>query len=133
MPHEKEDHFIFDLVENPKAKTGKSPRVTSPNSVIRIHDVNELKAQLKHYGRPFIKLQLPDTTFARKFYVEKVRPALRYYCMKFSVSIPDWLKDDHYFENLPDSEKKSLFGTTDLSIKEFQPLPKFAGGQNMGG
>lgn len=133
MAIERDDHYIFDLAKNAKAKTGKSPTMTAPSSVLRIHSRDELRAQLKHYGRPFIKLQLPDSTFARKFYVEKVRPALRYYCQKFTTNVPDWLKDDHYFENLSDKEKTDMFGTIELEIKEFKPLPKFAGGQSQGG
>lgn len=133
MAAEKNDHFIFDLVENPKSKTGKSPRITAPRDVIRISDRKELQAQLAHYNRPFIKLLLPESKFARKFYVEKVRPALRYYCQKYNEPVPEWLKDDHYFENLSDKEKLDMFGTVELKIREFKPMLKFAGGQATGG
>ncbi len=133
MSRERDDHFAFELQDNPKSKTGKSPKMTAPSSIIRIPDREELRLQLKHYSRPFIKHQLPDNQFARKTYVEKVRPALRYYCQKFGINVPDWLKDERYFENLPDKEKLDMFGTLELKIAEFKPLPKFVGGQAQGG
>jgi len=133
MSKERDDHYVFDLVDNAKSKTGKSPKVTAPSDVLKIPDRNELKMQLAHYAGPFIKHQLPDSKFARKHYVEYVRPALRYYCQKFQMKVPDWLKDEHYFENLPDKEKMDLFGTLEIKVKEFRPLPKFAGGQTHGG
>lgn len=125
MASEKSDHVIMEVVRDTTARGGKTVRVTTPDKVLRIHDVRELKAQLDHYSHPFIQhVVLPNTAFARKFYVEKVRPALRYYCLKFGEKIPEWLKNDDYYHQLPDDQKQELFGTTKLSKREFRPLVK---------
>ena len=48
--------------------------------------------------------------------MEYIRPALRYFCMKFDVEIPDWLEaEDHYGHG--DGEKEQmmeLFGVPKL-------------------
>lgn len=118
---ERDDHFIHELVSNPHSPTGKSVKVTTPSDVLKIQDKRELYAQLDHYSQPFIRLSLPNDPFARKHYVEKVRPALRYYCKKFGVKVPDWLANDDYFKNMPDDEKRDMFGTHQLSHREFEP------------
>lgn len=128
MAHEKDDHFIFDVVDAPHSRLGKQARAISPSKVINITSIEELKSQLEHYSsRPFLKHLLPDSTFARKNYVTLIRPALRYYCQKYQVKIPEWLKDDSQYTNMPDDKKKDMFGTTDLKIKEFQPIKRLSG------
>ncbi len=119
MAHtEAEDHALFELVPG-KDKKGFRPMVTSPSDVLQIHTPEEMQARLQHYQR-FVGLKIMyDTQGARKRYVEKVRPALRYYCKKFSVAVPDFLKNDRYYTTLPDEEKQELFGTTQLNIREF--------------
>lgn len=126
MAHESDDHFIFEVVNAKKSKTGKALKVSSPSDAVRIHSKEELRAQLEHYSKPFIKhVVQPNTAFARKHYVEKIRPALRFYCKKFGVKVPEWLVNDDYFKNLDDSEKQELFGTTELSHREFHPASTF--------
>ena len=118
---------MFELRSDAHSTTGKSLGINKPSEVLPIHDKEELKLQLDHYSGPFIKHQLPNSTFARKRYILYIRPALRYYCAKFDVKVPDWLKDDSYFENLPDAEKNDLFGTTKLRWNgQFSPLQRSA-------
>ena len=122
---ERNDHVMSELVDCPQSSTGKTLKITSPSKVLPIHTVRELHAQLDHYSRGGGKmpnLTSPDSAFARKFYVEKIRPALRYYCKKFGVKVPAWLADDDHFKNLPDAEKVAMFGTHKLNHQEFQPL-----------
>lgn len=129
MSREKRDHFVFELHNSPSSRTGKAIRVTSPDKVLRIHNVDDLKSQLEHYAHPLIKQTSPDSKFARRWYVEKIRPALRYYCLKYSVKVPSWLKDDEYYLGLTDREKQDLFGTTKLKPREFSKLKTFPGGE----
>lgn len=126
---EHNDHVISELVNAPHSDTGKAVRITRPTDVLTILDKRELHAQLDHYATPFIKLTSPDSTAARKWYVEKVRPALRYYCIKFGVKIPEWLKNEDYFKRMSDKEKQDYFGTTKLSFREFKRMPMASGGQ----
>ena len=122
-PH-RNDHFMITMADDPKASTGKTLRITRPTDVLSIFDKEELQLQLKHYSRPFLRHLVPDSTFARKHYILYTRPALRYFCAKFNVTVPDWLKDDSYYEHLPPDELESLFGTTKLRWNgEFRAPP----------
>jgi hypothetical protein len=128
MKREKQDHAIFELVKHPSDKSGHGVKVTTPDAVMRCPNKDELEEQLKHYAHPFIKHVCPDSTFARKFYVEKVRPALRYYCKKFSVKVPEWLKDDKKYLDMDDDQKTDLFGTRELNVREFSKINAVPGG-----
>lgn len=125
--HHREDHAMFELRQDPKAVGGKALAITRPSDVLPVHDREELQLQLDHYSGPFISLQLPDTVAARKHYLLYIRPALRYYCEKFSVTQPSWLVTDKYFQDLPDAEKERLFGTTQLRFNgSFRAVTKQA-------
>ena len=124
---ERDDHMMLEVVHNPHSKTGRSLKVTTPAQVLKIHSKEELMAQLDQYSKPFIRHVVVDSKFARKHYLEKVRPALRYYCKKFDVEVPAWLKDDSYYHNLPNEEKEQLFGTAKPARREFR-LPVTAQG-----
>ena len=125
---EHNDHFIFEHQHNPHKPGGKSIRITSPSQVLRIHDKEELEMQLKHYSRGILGLMIRNSQFARRWHVEKVRPALRYYCKKYQVKIPHWLENDDEYRHMSDEEKTRHFGTTKLSLREFTPLKRFPGG-----
>ena len=115
----KEDHFQFQLVDNPR--TGKKdPKLLTPSMVVHIADKDELKLQLEHYKKPFITDLVPDSTIARRNLVEHVRPALRYWCAKFGMEVPDWLKDEKQYTEMSHEEKVKMFGTDHLVIKEFK-------------
>lgn len=123
MAFENTGHVRLEVVPAMKTDTGTTIKVTRPQDVLQIHDVEELKAQLAHYAVPAIRLVVrPDTPVARKYYVEYVRSALRYYCTKFGVTIPHWLENDDFYHKLDDDTKQELFGTTKLSKREFRPL-----------
>ena len=122
MKRERENHIHMELVPNVQRKSGHQIKISTPSSVLPIHTKEELEAQLKHYSHPFIKHLVPDSKFARKNYVERVRPALRYYCAKFQVPVPKWLKDESEFFNMPHEEKMDFFGTADLKSKEFKKI-----------
>jgi hypothetical protein len=115
----REDHF--QAVVTKDARTGRERlKLITPSMVVHIADKDELKHQLRHYHRPFIRDVVPDTTTARKNYVEHVRPALRYWCAKFGIEVPHWLKGEDDFVKLSDTKKMELFGTTELHILEFR-------------
>jgi hypothetical protein len=125
VAHELDNHYIFEAVDAKQSKSGKALKISTPSSILRIFSKDELKAQLEHYSHPMIKhTVLPRTPFARKHYVEKIRPALRFYCKKYGLAVPSWLSNDDYYKNLSDSEKHDLFGTTKLSFREFLPANK---------
>jgi hypothetical protein len=130
---ENSDHVIAEFV---RGKHGMVPKMTSPQKVLTIPDKEHLEAQLNHYKNPFLINLVPDDAFARRHYVEKIRPALRYYCRKFNVDVPPWLRNDKYYTEMEAEEKMHLFNTTHLRIYEFKKLPTLhverdhGGGQN---
>jgi len=116
-----DDHAIFELV---RADGKKRARVTTPKDTLRVHDADELRAQLDHYskanGVTFLRHVVVDSQQARLQYVKYLRPALRYYCKKFGVQVPDWLKADTAFSTLSAHEQHTLFGeTVKFPVREF--------------
>lgn len=68
----------------------------------------------------------PDSQRARRLHVERVRPALRWFCRAFQVRVPSWLASDNCFLELPRAEHDAMFGPAPLSIREFVPWRKRA-------
>lgn len=128
-------HAIFEVHD----KGGKkSLGVVTPKKIIRIDTKEELQAQLDHYakagGPVFLRNMLPDDPKSRYRHVRYVRPALRYYCRKFSVAIPKFLKDDSQYSTLTKSEQVSLFGETiKFPVREFTRLNMPLGGKPTNG
>lgn len=130
----RQDHVCLEIVPDATMpKTGKSIRVTTPADMVDIDSKEELAAQLEHYHQPLIRNVVPDAPAARKRYVEWLRPALRYYCAKFGMKVPDWLANDSYYLELPPEEKIDLFGTTDLKIRKFEPIVHGSGSASVHG
>ncbi len=75
-------------------KEQNSREVWSPAHVISITSRKELNHQLDYYGVPILRF---DEPVGRKFFIENIRPALRYYCIKFGVEIPEWLEEETHF------------------------------------
>lgn len=115
---EREDHVILSPITKPNGRKGV--KVTKPGDVFRCEDKEDLQEALKHFSKPLLKHLVPDSQMARRKYVEKIRPALRYYCKKFGVKVPTWLVDDKYYtERMSSQEKLKAFGTDNLKIREF--------------
>lgn len=92
-----------------------------PHDFIKAKSKEDVEHILEHFGHHAVWwTQIPSTTFARRNFVEKVRPAMRFYCQKYSVPIPKWLEDDKQFEDMPPSKKKELFGTDELCIVKWR-------------
>ena len=123
---EQPTHLSMELYDREDGTKGI--KATRPDQVVRIHDKEELEYQLKHYANPDLMSVVPDSEFARKRYVEKIRPTLRYYCKKFGVECPQWLKNDKFFtDHMSAQERQQYFGTQKLSIREFKKLKKLEG------
>lgn len=109
------------------------PRVRGVLDTLELHSAAELKAQLDHYSRGvggpvFLQRVLPDSGNVVQNqriaanYVEYIRPALRFYCNKFGVAIPSWLKTDAVYTTMSKSDLQRLFGKTRLDTREFRAL-----------
>lgn len=124
-------HAIFEVHDDGGKK---SIGVITPKKAIRIDSKDELQAQLEHYakagGPVFLRNMLPDDAKARYRHVRYVRPALRYYCRKFSIKIPKWLDDDSHFSTLSKGEMVNLFGKPiKFPVREFARLKMLMGGK----
>lgn len=91
------------------------PHVTSKES---------LEKALDWYSNPFLKLRSPDDVKARRRYVEKVRPALRWFCKKFAVNVPGWLVGNGPYDELPKEEFAMMFGEGPFKVREYEELSK---------
>lgn len=116
------DYAIFDVVADPEAPMGARLSVTCPDHVLKVHDEAELQQKLESY-KDFHSSD-PDDMLN---YVEKIRPALRYYCNALEVGVPDWLTDDSHLLAGDDAEKMEMFGTNDVRVREFRPIVKKRG------
>ena len=123
-----QDWGVFALVDDPSSPRGKGVQILSPRDVVDVRDKEDLKAHLESARRtPFFALNLPDSQFARRWHVERFRPALRYYCSALKVETPEWLAKDDDVLDMSDEEKLALFGTTNLGVREFQLVKKRQG------
>jgi predicted hydrolase (HD superfamily) len=97
------------------------PDYYSPETVLPgIRDEATLRHALDRFANPFIKLHTADNTQSRRHHVEKVRPALRWYCKKFGVDEPEWLKGNAHYDEIPPEEHEALFGKNPLKTREFE-------------
>lgn len=120
-PTERGNHVSFRTVN--RGDGTKGIEVNTPEMVLPVHNKEELEAQLKHYARGLLSLTVADSVSARRKYIELIRPALRYYCKKYSVEPPKWLAtDDYYTKTMSASERQTNFGMKPLRIGEFQKL-----------
>lgn len=127
--HEREDHVVFRLKSRSDGKKGIE--VLTPMQVLPVHDADELKAQLRHYAQLLLSRTTVDSIDARRHYMEQIRPALRYFCKKYGVEAPDWLKtDDYYLNTMSVQERHKLFGLKPLRIGEFQKVKPVASGSS---
>ena len=87
----------------------------------RIRSKAALEKELEWHSHPFIKMRTPDSPAARRYHVERQRPALRFLCRKYGVEIPSWLKGNKHYDTLPPEEHEELFGKGKLKVREYTP------------
>lgn len=96
------------------------PEIYTPEKVLpNINSRKELEAMLNWYAKPSLFMMGLDNVTARRHFIERTRPALRWYCKHLSEPAPRWLNDD----NLPEwseEERTKLFGDKPLHVVEFE-------------
>lgn len=82
----------------------------------------DLLAHLAFYSPPSLA-KVPNSALARRWFVERVRPALRWNCERFGEPVPPWLTiaADAELKCLPTAEHIKHFGTAPLVVSEFPP------------
>jgi hypothetical protein len=112
----RDSYFMLDLVDD---DGGPGIHVVTPASVLQVGDVDDLQEKLDAYSDPIKNGVVKNNTKARRWYVEKVLPALRYFCDRYEVSQPDWLATNGHWERMTDEDKTRLFGSEPLKLREF--------------
>lgn len=114
-----DSYFILEVSDEDGVPTISA---YTPPQVLVVKDEGDLAKKLEHYSDPFNGHVLPNTRDDRRWYVEKIRPTLRFYCKKFEVDAPEWLSNDGEWVDRSDEELEALFGTSELKLREFQRL-----------
>lgn len=110
--------FLLDVEDD---DNGPVIHALTPSSVMVVNDADDLQAKLDQFS-DLSGAAVPKTKAGRRWYVERVRPALRFYCKRYGVDVPDWLESDEQWEVMSEEEKLAKFGTTDVKIRDFMPL-----------
>lgn len=117
----RDDYFMLDLVDD---DSEPALHVTTPASVLVVSDAATLQEKLEAFSDPIKNKAVKNTTKARRWYVEKVLPALRYYCDRYGVPQPDWLATNGHWERMTDEDKARLFGPEPLKLREFAQVER---------
>ena len=100
---------------------GPSLHVLTPASVLVVLDGDDLESKLAAFSDPIANGVVRNSPRGRRWYVEKILPALRYYCDKYEVDVPDWLASDNHWKGMAEDEQEHLFGPGELRLREFMP------------
>lgn len=92
----------------------------TPYAVIVVTSPDDLAAKLRDFSDPVGNGVVKNSRRGRRWYVEKILPALRYFCRKYQVDQPDWLADVGRWKDLSGADSERLFGPGDLRLREFQ-------------
>lgn len=94
--------------------------VFTPASVLMVLGADDLRRKLGEFSDPVKNGVIRNSHRGRRWYVEKILPALRFYCGKYGVEQPDWLVGNNHWESMSGADKKKLFGPGDLRLREFR-------------
>lgn len=112
------NHFILTIDDD----GDPSIHAVTPAAVLVVSDVKNLQHQLDVCSDPVKNGVIKNTPKDRRRYVERILPALRFYCHRFGIEAPDWLSDNTRWEELSDEERAAAFGPGDLKLREFTPV-----------
>jgi len=94
----------------------------TPASVLVVLGREDLEQKLAAFADPVRNKVVRNAPKDRRWYVEKILPALRFYCDKYDVEQPSWLVGNNHWEGMPRDEQERLFGPGDLRFREFRPV-----------
>lgn len=94
-------------------------RTVFPDEVVRPADAEELKELLQQYTQPRIDSMVKGDPAHRLHYIQRIRPALRYFCKKFGMPIPRALEGNGAWGGLPRESCLKTFGVPYLRVLEF--------------
>lgn len=109
--------FILEIDD----EGGPSLNALTPSSVLVVLGPDDLKNKLAAFEDPVRNGVVRNSPRGRRWYVEKILPALRFYCGKYDLEQPDWLVGNNHWEGMPKPDQELLFGPGDLKLREFAP------------
>lgn len=108
--------FLLEIDDGP---AGPSLHALTPASVLVVLDEDDLEEKLAAFSDPIRNGVVRNAPRDRRWYVEKILPALRYYCGKYEVDVPGWLANNDHWEGMPEDQQERLFGPGELRLREF--------------
>lgn len=121
----------YPRVHRWQAKDGrKLARFMYPHEVVNIRKKDDLTEALEHYSHPAPMMNgspTPKNEHARRYLIEWIFPALRWYCNVYSVPVPRWLKGNGWADGMSDADSKRFFGPGPLDVKEWREDREEAG------
>ena len=112
--------FILEIDDD--GDSGPSFHALTPASVLVVLGRGDLESKLRAFSDPIHNKVVRNTKKDRRWFVEKILPALRFYCGKYDVEVPDWLVGNNHWEGMSREEQLALFGPGDLRFREFMPV-----------
>lgn len=93
----------------------------SPSHVMKFDSRAELKEALRQFDRPMIE-DLFHTPFERRYFMEYMRPALKFWCKRLGVQAPEWLEGDtHYGHGEPNPEMGDDYMQRTFGVDHIEP------------
>lgn len=111
--------FILEIDDD---GSGPSLRSTTPSQVLVVLGSDDLEKKLVAFSDPIANGVVRNSPRGRRWYVEKILPALRHYCGKYEVTVPDWLVGNNHWEGMAKEDQERLFGPGELRFREFAPV-----------
>lgn len=87
-----------------------------------VHDKKTLETALHYYGGQMGHTHVPDSKNAQRYHIQKVRPALRWFCKRYGVPVPEWLKGNGVYDNMTDAERKKHYGREEMNTTDFEDM-----------
>jgi hypothetical protein len=103
-------------------KGGKVISITlyKPEDIVPgIESADDLAKAMDFFKHPFVFQRIPPTKHARRWFVVKVRPALRWFCKMYQQDVPPWLNGNGIYDAMSPEERQEIFGQPELTVQEF--------------
>lgn len=93
-------------------------RYFAPEDIYRVETRQALDALLAYFGQDIPLPVFSGSVYSRRYYVQLIRPTLRWFCQRFAVEVPSWLEKHGRY---PAEELEELFGSESMFVAEWAP------------
>lgn len=121
----------YPLTDKVPHRSGKElPRFQFPHQIIDVRSKRDLDRALEHYRHPFPMMEgseHPKNVHAMRYMIERVFPALRWFCRVYNEDVPSWLEGNGWADGISTEDHKRFFGEKPLDVREFKENKSLAG------